>query len=72
MFMTLLLKNWKTIGVGVILLAIGSYILILRSKISDLKSDRDVLKTSIIKSNLEIKRLLRENKATLISVQHIN
>jgi len=71
MFMTLLLKNWKTIGVGVILLAIGSYILILRSKISDLKSDRDVLKTSIIKSNLEIKRLLRENKATLISVQHI-
>lgn len=71
MFMTLLLKNWKTIGIGIIILAIGSYVLILRSKISDLKSDRDVLKSSIIKSNLEIKRLLRENKSTLITMQHI-
>ena len=71
MFITTLLKNWKTIGIGILVIAIVSYILILRSTINGLETDKDILKSSISKSNTEIKRLLKENKTTLVSIQHI-
>jgi len=71
MFVSYLLKNWKTILVAGVIILVGLYIFNLKDTISDLEKDVAFYKSELQKESDEVLRLSKVNLDNISAMQKI-